>query len=673
MTIASLRSPPYREYQSLTREAIGIRDAFDNLRACKFTYFHDGIKKTESLIEAIRNVESIRPILKNRLVKFASMLEVCLKNHATEDSNVRVGQIVVTIVNIKNPLLIEAALFGKLYPYLKRRYSFYCDPNYYELHDKFPNLFSYLDFKTIDQGYYSINLEFLRRLYDELIVVQEDPLFNQLTYDYFEAFEKTDDQDFLKIPFKALPHKSFLERSKQLDPSKCKILSQFFSLIFKEEEVLWLTHYFAPLDEQLEQIIVKRELLPITRDKKSKLIPCFNALVKEYEIACSKGLTFTQMLQSEEHIKNIYAKSEERWLTDAALVYELALEVEVCVKRINYTNALSICNEKIFYRGRIVPLIEWADMIPKLSDKINYPLSSSNPYCTSKEEFMHLPLYAHFYKLLKEYRVKEPVAAPKINTDWLIGLDQRKQTKKKPKNTLQAAAAGAGAASADPVIDEEGDSLSRSLENPNQGLPEDLLIQITKPSEPSQDNLTRKINESLQEAKSLLANVCFSERVSDFWISTEKGLSHRGMKGLDPSDRLVDEMIKTHDFPHQILHYACNKLYAQKIEIERPDSQNEIQYYSMVEIDSKTYDLEVALCQMRSLRKTYILYHLFARERKIWEKPQNAVSSQETDSEEDTGEFQLASVDSNFFTVDEFGNAKCEYRGRQIKIFIRKK
>ncbi len=661
-----------REFQSLVSEPGVIQKAIDDWKSCKCRHFVDGIKKIELLIKAIRNEKSVRPVLQTRLLKFADMLERCFTKHADEKRlEVRIAYFVVTALNIKNPLQIEAALFGKLYPYLERRNSFYSDIKYQELHEKFPNLFTFLDFETIDQGYYLINLEFLRKIYGELDLDREDPLFNQLTYDYFEIFEKTDDKAFLKIPFKVLPHKEFYDRSKLLDQSKCKILTQFFSLLFLEEEALWFTHPFHPLDGMMKKIITDKALLCVTYEKKSRLIPCFNALVKEYEIACSKGVTFTQMLQSEEHIRNISAKSEH-WLTDAALLYELALAVESCVRRMNFSVALLNFDREMAERGPIVRLIEWADMIPKLSDKINYPLSSSNPFCTSKEEFMHLPLYAHFHNLLNKYRVKEPVAAPKINTDWLIGLDQRKQTNKKSKNTIQAASAGA--ASADPVIDEEGDNLNRSLENPNQGLPEDLLIEITKPSEPSQDNLTRKINDSIRETRSFLKDVRYCPRVSDFWISVEKGLSHRGFEDANLSDSSVFNKVVTHDFPPQILEYACNELYAERREFKRANSRKEILYSSMIEIDSKTYDLGLALYQMNNSDTNYLLYHLFAREREIWEeKPQNAASSQETDSEEDTGEFQLASVDSNFFTVDEFGNAKCKYRDREIKIFIRKK
>ncbi len=671
MTLAPL-SQNFREFRSLVLDPGFIQEAVDGLQSCRFGQNKQIIEKVHRLISAMRSEQSVRLSLKQRISQCATMLDECLKEHVNDIIHHRIGQIALTAVNIKKKLMVEVAFLGKLFPYIKRRYSFFYDPNYQDLHEKFPNLFSFLDFDTIEQDYYLIDMRFLRGFFDEIELKEGDALFNQLTLDYFQTFSKTHDQRFLKIPFKVLPHKEFYDRSKLLDQSKFKILNQFFALLFSEEEVLWFTHPFYPLDKLLEKYITGGSIRCFTYMNYGRLIPSLKALLDEYDAASKKGLTYKEMLKSPEHIKNIY-ESIKYWLNDATLMFELILKIDACVRRVISSASLEEVDKIISESEKKTHLIQWVSIIPQLSNKIIYPISPEKPFCSSVEEFKRLPLYVHFNQLLRKYHENTKSSSTEINTDWLISPYRQKQNKKKVKNTVGAAAAGA--ATAPTEIDEEGGDIEESLENLNQRLPDDLLNQIIQPSVPclvNQETLNRKINDSLRETRNFLKTVFFSERVSGFWTSPEKGLFYRGVKQPDLSDPLVLETIKTHDFPSEILPYACNKLYAQVIETQDIEGRKEIQYYSKIEINCKMYDLEVTLTQMRKMESRYVLYHLFARKSKLWEESLKSSSKKEDGAEDRAAEFQLASVDSNFFTVDEFGNAKCKYRDREIKIFIQK-
>jgi len=312
-------------------------------------------------------------------------------------------------------------------------------------------------------------------------------------------------------------------------------------------------------------------------------------------------------------------------------------------------------------------LLTFVDVINPLDAIAGYPLKTTRLWCDTKSEFLKLPLSKPFFTAPKI----EPSATTLCDAELLASLEEvpagagASYVKPRGKGTKVAVLASIPTASAEaPIssIEEE------ELHDITVLMPKKPLHPRKTPKKPPTkiEKLHTAINLSVAETQQFLNKTFLYKRVSDWWISPEAGLAHRE---LDPSRADFEakklELEITHDFPYELLLFACNRSYAIPGVFGDPGSMKFNHFSSIVFINEEKYNLTVAFSAKGGC------YHFHAKKISSWkdhfsaELVESSAKTKVSDSKETSKKIYAKTP----YKIDDHGNVTFNYKGRVITIF----
>jgi hypothetical protein len=646
-------------------DCLPLEDKLLELRSCRSLEYAKALKKVEALIETMQRPLGFSTILTGRIQFIASALQVGILSSKELGIESELASVLTTMANMKNALQIEAVFFGTLQPNLTRYYHLYSNPLLKKFLSEFPKIFNCIDFSCVTDGFFKIAVDPLADYFDSLEILETDRLYDRLMLGFFHSGSMSEDGKFITIPTALIPSQKIIKMCLDSSDKRTQAMGQIFTIFQIEHEAIFESSSPFPICADLFGILGKGSFDAYL--EKKPLTPFFCELMTAQKELLAKGFSNKEIFITPNFIHRLHKLPIENWQQESADTFTFIRKIELYVKKIFPVGFLDGLNAMIKTKGCDQKIVLWGDHIRTLSYKgktVEFPIYTGHPFCESVEEFNLLPVFQTIHNSRLK-TVEEPKAAK----------EKPKRGKTKPQPVAEASACSSEKKPKEPPVP---DFLVESCE------PEDDLETIVSAEFLSKIKTSPKIEsssptfilsrfeklilDSIEETKGFLADVKFEKRVSDWWISDEEGFSHRSIdaESVDYEKTKAHYAI-THDFPPEILIFACNRLYSFGSVFNDPGSLEFNHFTSCIMINDKKYKLSVAFNRFKSC------YHLYAEKIDKWKNYLNLKDA--------AGEFPSLGalerapildikkiIDDANFNIDSSGNAIFEYKGRTIKV-----
>jgi hypothetical protein len=568
------------EYVSL-RNSVYLQEAvnyFTNPKGSKKA--NDEITKAQALLKRLsifsQKLEACReplsPLSKRKIDALKFNISSMLSDAALTDMEKNLA-ILLNLGFIKHLLQLEVFLFHLLETPILMNLKIFKDERLNSLWRDIPAIFGQIRVVRGSKLHFTIPLAPIKEYFNSLRLELANLSFHAMLLQLVNSSILLEDQ-FIIPHDKITDFESILPYLDVSDEST-KVLAQIIlacsleklaleedsitiSDMFHQNEkiVRFFSHFSNSLDPDQIKHVASAPLLLLTAKlfKKNKIDPTKTFFTKDF-------------LESME----TYLKSD--WISECADFYAYILKIE-SFARGYFKETLSL--DKVIALRKYTFIEATGDDFRKEPLTRNYPIHSGNMFCRSRDEFLNIIFSGKQKFHLESLSISPPQA--------ILASSSPHPFDHRHFDLLSCHT---------PALPGRVDELTHSSEERLSPLAHFIDV---------------KLAESMQTTKIFLSDLTYHQRVLAWFTSKETGLAHWGFNEESENAPIEkNRLVERHFFPPEILLYAFNPLYSQKINWTSSDAISYDVYRSVIQINTKPYILEANLTDEK------LLFHFYAR------------------------------------------------------------